>query len=469
MSLFLWTIDPNGDEINATLSASKLQKYLVDHDPFERATTPHRASTTNIYKCADGRFFQTHGSLNPNPMLKALGLPMKLEIASGREAWTPFQESISKFTSSELLDAVERTQQAGHVCNSFEEYSKSEHGQANAHVGLFEILRVENKNHQPTWWPPARYTSPSRPLTGLKVVDLTRIIAAPTVTRGLAELGASVMRVIGPTVPDFVGLHIDLNWGKWNSYIDLTTKHGREQLRDLIKDADVVVNGYRPGVLDKYGFSQDDIIALVTDRPRGIISVRENCYGWHGPYSHRSGWQNTSDACVGISHGYGKAIGLKDDEPIVTLCPNSDYCTGLAGVAAILSAIIQRGELGGSYKVDIALTYYNQWLVRSCGEYPPEVWQQMWEKYDKFQFRAHQPMEITTPVIMKLMKERSNSFGDEFFHVQRSKILGVDIRCVKPAIRYPHGEVELGFTVGTRGNGTDAPRWPEDLTTEVVT
>lgn len=468
MSLFLWTIDPHGDNIHATLNASKLQKYLVDQNPYERATSPHRAAITNIYRCADDKFFQTHGSLNPDPMLNVLGLPRTMDTDPGQEAWRPFQESVSKFTSVGLLKATEEARQAGHVCNSFDEYCKSEHGRENAHVGLFEIHRVENSNHQPSWWPSASQTSASKPLAGLKVVDLTRIIAAPTVTRGLAELGASVMRVISPDIPDFVGLHIDLNWGKWNTYLDLKSNEGREQLRNLIRDADVVVNGYRPGALDKHGFSEKDILDIVAERDRGIIVVRENCYGWYGPFSHRSGWQNTSDACVGVSHGYGKALGLKDDEPVVTICPNSDYCTGLAGVIAILCAIMQRGESGASYKLDLALTYYNQWLIQSCGEYPAKVLEAMWQKYGRLPFRAHQPMEVITPVAMKLMEERSDSFRDEFFETRRSRILGVDIRCVKPAIRFPHGEVDLGFTVGTRGNGRDAPRWPEDLTTEVV-
>jgi crotonobetainyl-CoA:carnitine CoA-transferase CaiB-like acyl-CoA transferase len=468
MSLFLWTIDPEGEDIRATLSAAKLQKYLVDQDPFERATTAHRGSTTNIYKCADGKFFQTHGSLNPDPMLQVLGLPRQRDTRPGEEAWVPFQEAASKFSSAELLEATEKARQAGHTCNSWEEYSRSEHGRANSHVGLFEIRRLETQRQIPCWWPAASHSSSRRPLAGLKVVDLTRIIAAPAVTRGLAELGASVMRVMSPDLPDFVGLHVDLNWGKWNTYIDLKSEDGREQLRNLIRDADVVVNGYRPGVLDKYGFARDDILGLVADRDRGIILVRENCYGWYGPFKHRSGWQNTSDACVGVSHGYGAAIGLNDNEPIVTICPNSDYCTGLAGVAGILTAILQRGESGGSYEVDIALTWYNQWLIRSCGEYPKEVWQKLWDMYGNFQFRAHEPMEVTTPLVMKLMEERSDAFRDEFFEVRRSAALGVDIRCLKPAILYPHGEVQLGFTVGTRGNGRDAARWPDDLTTEIV-
>ena len=469
MSLFLWTIDPKGENIKATLNASMLKEYIVDQDLGRRATTPYRAATSNFYKCADGNFFHTHASLNPDPVLDVLGLPHDANAASAEEAWLPFEEAVAKWNSAELLAATEMAKQAGHVCNSINEYQNSKHGKANSHVGLFELQRLGNETHEPAWWPATAETSPSRPLAGLKVVDLTRIIAGPSVTRGLAELGASVMRVMSPNTPDWVGLHLDLNWGKWNTYIDLKTENGRNQLADLIKEADVVVNGYRPGVLDKYGFSQQDIIDLVADRDRGIISVRQNCYGWYGPFSHRPGWQPTSDACTGISHRYGECLGLQDGEPTTGLCPNSDYATGTIGVSAILSAIIQRGDRGGSYKIDLALGYYNQWLIRSCGEYPREVWEEMWDKYGRFQFRAINPMEFTASRAMKLMGERSDSFRDEFFETRRSKILEVDIRCVRPVIRYPNGEVKLEYNVGTRGNGTDSPRWPANLMTEVVT
>ena len=468
MSLFLWTIDPLGDNIKATLNASMLKKYIVNQDFGRRATTPHRAATSNFYKCSDGKFFHTHGSLNPDPVLDVLGLPHDANAANAEEAWLPFAQSVSKWTSTDLLAATEAARQAGHVCNSVGEYRSSEHGKANSRVGLFEMQHIENEHRKPAWWPSTKETSPSRPLAGLKVVDLTRIIAGPSVTRGLAELGASVMRVMSPNQPDWVGLHIDLSWGKWNTYIDLKTEQGRRQLGELIKDADVVVNGYRPGSLDKYGFSQQDIINLVAGRDRGIISVRQNCYGWYGPFSHRPGWQPTSDACTGISHRYGEALGLRDGEPVTGLCPNSDYATGTIGVAAILSAVIQRGQRGGSFKIDLALSYYNQWLTRSCGEYPQEVWEEMWDRYGRFEFRAIDPMEFTAPRAMKLMGERSDSFRDEFFELRKNKVLGVDIRCVKPVIRYPNGEVRLEYNVGTRGNGRDSPRWPVDLLTEVV-
>jgi crotonobetainyl-CoA:carnitine CoA-transferase CaiB-like acyl-CoA transferase len=140
-------------------------------------------------------------------------------------------------------------------------------------------------------------SSAERPLAGLKVIDLTRVIAAPTITRSLAEMGASVMRITSPNVTDFSGLHQDLNWGKWNCSLDLKKNpEDRKKLAELIKEADVVVEGYRPGAMARNGFSREDIFELVKDRDRGIIHVRENCYGWNGPWSHRSGWQQISDS-----------------------------------------------------------------------------------------------------------------------------------------------------------------------------
>lgn len=467
MTLYLWTIDPQVESLRATLNGTKLKKYIRDGDKYRKSATPHRAATTNIYKTADGNWFQLHGSLNPDPVLDAIGLPRESAAMNSEEAWKPFMEKVSGFQSEELLKKITSARQAGDICSSFSEYLASEHGKANQEVGLFEIYYVPSNTHKASWWPSSAETSPARPLAGLKVVDLTRIIAAPAMTRGLAELGASVMRVTSTDIPDFSSLHIDLSWGKWNTDLDLRIPEGRRLLRDLILEADVVLNGYRPSVLDKYGFSQDDIINLVADRDRGIISVRENSYGWHGPSSDRPGWQPVSDACVRISHGYGKALGLRDNEPVTPLFPSSDYSTGVAGIVAILSALIQRGEKGGSYKIDIALNYYNQWLAGSCGEYPQAVWEELWNRYERFQFRAEHSMEYTSPKVMKWMGDQG-CFREEFFEQRRSGILGVDIRALRSVIGYPNGNVKMKFNIGTRGNATDAPRWPENLLTEIV-
>ena len=409
--------------------------------------------------------------MNPDPTLESIGLPHDMDAASVEDSWIPFKEKISKLDSAELQSlTADKYHQAGTICFSVDEYFASEHGKANAQVGLFEIHEVSSWTQYPCWWPETVQTSPKRPLAGLKVVDLTRMIAAPAVTRGLAELGASVMRVTSPNLTDFSALHPDLNWGKWNTHLDLKKASDREKLKQLILDADVVVQGYRPGVLDKYGFGQEAIIHLCKDRNRGIVSVRENCYGWHGPWQGRSGWQQISDACVGISEEFGKAMGLENGEPVTPVFPNSDYMTGIAGIVGILCALMRRADDGGSYKVDLALNYYNQWLARSVGTYPQDVWQELWKRNGRAVFRAEHNMGYTIPRVMKMIKENSGDVvhNPEFFEDRKNGVLGVDVRSVKPIIRFKGDEVELGYNIGTRGNGVDQARWSEDLMTEIV-
>ena len=250
------------------------------------------------------------GSLNPDPTLTALGLPLEgepddtFEKVIGR-----IQDRVSKFDAAALDELVnEQFRQAGTIAWSSEEYFSSEHGKQSGKIGLYELVQDTNSSQPAAWWPhhSSIPSSPKRPLAGLKVVDLTRVIAGPTITRSLAELGASVMRVTSPQVVDFTSVHRDLNWGKWNSYLHLKDEADKEQLRKLILGADVVVDGYRPGVLDRLGFSREAIFHLVKDRDRGIIHVRENCYGWYGPWAHRSGWQGISDAvCASCDFSFG--------------------------------------------------------------------------------------------------------------------------------------------------------------------
>lgn len=389
-SMMFWTINPGqADELSVEMTnPNAVYKYIKNCDLHKQASSLHRVCATNTYRTADAKFFHLHGSMNPNPTLDALGLPHDRPAATWDEACKPFIEKLAHLQSQDLQVQISDVhKQAGVIVESPESFRASEHGKANSHVGLFEIFDVPSPKQPPCWWPDAPKTSSQRPLAGLKVVDLSRVIAAPAVTRGLAELGASVMRITSPNICDFSSLHLDLNWGKWNASLDLRTEKDRSSLRDLIRDSDVVIQGYRPGVLDKYGFSQQDIVDLCHARERGIISVRENCYGWYGPWAHRSGWQQISDACTGISYEFGKAMGLPGGEPVTPIFPNSDYMTGIAGTCAVLSALLQRSEKGGSYKIDLSLNYYNSWLVDSVGTYPESVWQEVWRRNENVVFR----------------------------------------------------------------------------------
>ena len=240
------------------------------------------------------------GSLNSDPSLTALGLPLEGEPEDTYEAAVErIQSKVLEFDAPALDDLMNNQyRQAGTTVFSAEEYLATEHAQANAKVGLYEVVRDANSSQPAGWWPEnsSLPSSPKRPLAGLKVIDLTRVIAGPTITRGLAELGASVMRVVSPHVVDWPRAFHDLNWGKWNTFLHLKDEGDKETLKKLILDADVVVDGYRPGVMDRLGFGREAIFELVRNRDRGIIHLRENCYGWHGDWATRSGWQGISDA-----------------------------------------------------------------------------------------------------------------------------------------------------------------------------
>jgi len=166
---------------------------------------------------------------------------------------------------------------------------------------------------------------------------------------------------------------------------------------------------------------------------------------------------------------FGRAMG--NDEPVTPVFPNSDYCTGVAGVSGIITALIQRAEKGGSYTVDIALNYYSQWLVNSCGVYPDAVWQDVWKRNGRKVFRHYHNMGSSIPSYLMMLAENSRDIvlRPEFFETVEVKTIGKKVRKVKPIAQFSGGKVELGYNVGTRTNGVDKPRWPNDLTVEIVT
>jgi hypothetical protein len=220
--------------------------------------------------------------MDPNPSQTALGIDRGkyLELSLFEEACAVFEQAALKHSALELDSLMnDKYRQAGTICYSIDEFRASEHGKANAHVGLYEVHHHPNPVQPPTWWTDVpEHSSPSRPLFGLKIVDLTRIIASPTVARELAEMGASVIRVTAPHITDMSLLQLDLGWGKWNSHLDLRKEEDRAQLRDLIMDADAIIDGYRPNVMKKWGFGKEEILEMVEGREKGIIYAHENCY-----------------------------------------------------------------------------------------------------------------------------------------------------------------------------------------------
>jgi hypothetical protein len=475
MSVVLWKIDTEESQLNsmALFDPTKRQEFsklFPDQLFHSNENSVYQAACKNIYKTKDGRFFNLHGGLNNEPVQKLLGIPFTVTTTDRLACNKIYADAVAKFTSDELQHQVSDVYgQAGTICWSTEEYKNSDHGKANAHVGLWETHYIPNADQKPSWWILTNQSSAQRPLAGLKVVDITRIIAAPAISRLLAGYGASVMRVISPNIDDNNIFLPDLGWGKWNAFLDLKTDAGKQALRELIMESDVVLIGYRPNVLDKYGFSKQDILDMVKTRSTGIIYARENCYGWNGPWSYRTGWQQISDASSGVSLEFGRAMG--HNEPVTPVFPNSDYSTGITGACGVLDALMQRAETGGSYVVDIALNYYSQWLINSVGVYPDIVWQELWTQHGKMIFNSEDSMQHVLPAMMNsLRKNHIDLFTNPaYYTIKHNNVLKKDFRIVKDCIQWPQGSVDFDYRISTRGNGVDEPRWPNDLSVEIVT
>ena len=475
MSVLLWTIDLRERQLNAicildSVECQKLFNLFPDQSFHNNDGPVYQAACTNIYKTKDGRFFHLHGVLNNEPMQKMLGLPLSDTTSDRLVCNKIYANAVAKFSSEEIQKQVSDVYgQTGTICWSIEEYKSSEHGKANAHVGLWETHHIPSTTQTPSWWMPTQKTSAQRPLAGLKVIDLSRIIAGPSLSRTLAGYGASVMRLVSPNIDDMTSLVPDLGWGKWNAFLDLKTHEGKKALRELITEVDVILIAYRPSVLTKYGFSNQDIMDMVKDRATGIIIAQVNCYGWNGPWSCHAGCQQISDANCGISLEFGRAMG--HNEPVTPAYPNSDYCAGVAGVCGVFDALMQRSEKGGSYVVDIALNYYSQWLINAVGVYPDAVWQELWAQHGKMVFHSEDNMRTTIPAFMRSLHQNHTDLftNSTYYTIKHNKVLNEDFRIVKDCIQWPSDSIDSDYHIGAHANGTDKPRWPKDLSVEIVT
>ncbi|KAL9537484.1 hypothetical protein MBANPS3_011740, partial [Mucor bainieri] len=464
--------DENGDE--RIISSSDRQAYKEFYNAHFKNMDLHNVGSLynycskSIYKTKDSRYYHIHGSLNPKITQTAINIPTEQAKPnmSFDESWPVYQEAVEKFDAEELDKLVnDVNRQAGTICYTREEFKQTEQYKVNQHVGLTETHFISDGTPA-HWWAKEDQGSVKRPLAGLKVLDITRIIAAPVITRTLAEHGASVMRVTSPNLPDLSAMHAGMNAGKWTCELDFHKEQDLEKLQALIEEADVVVEGYRPFHLDKYGLGKDDLLAMAKKRGRGIIYVRENCYGWNGPWTEKIGWQQVSDACCGISYLFGHSLGL--DEPVTPVLPSSDFCTGAAGAIAVIQALIDRSTQGGSYVIDAALNYYNTWLGDCIGTYEDDVWKQLWESKGKPVPRYYHNMMVMFPRFMALTKQFSPSLWQPDLFEDRGILDSTaTMRAYKSVVQFS-GETMPGFSIPIRGNGADAPYWPEDLTVSKV-
>lgn len=235
-------------------------------------------------------------------MLNMLGMPqhrLELTRADRPAIKALYQEAVGKRDGIPLeIEANERWLQPGVLCLKVDEYANTAHGKLSIKDPLYFINSV-NESLPPTGWPAANGRD-QRPLSGIKVLDLTKVVAGPTITRILALMGADVLRISTSSKADAAFILYDGQMGKRDTEIDLKSAEGKVTFEKLLKEADVVVDGFRPGVLDRLGFGRVWAQELARQRGKGLVYARENCYGWNGEWSHRAGYQQISD-CVSFT------------------------------------------------------------------------------------------------------------------------------------------------------------------------
>lgn len=179
-------------------------------------------------------------------------------------------------------------------------------------------------------WEPPRDTAEA-PLRGLRVLDLTRVIAGPSASRILGALGADVLRVDPPGIPELTDQHVDTGFDKRSIVLDLHEPRGLETLRHLLDDAHALVLGYRDGSLSGFEIEEDRVSI---DRP-GLRVVRLNAWGQEGPWKHERGFDSIVQAACGIADLYRGEDGVPGALPVQAL----DHATGM-GIVAALSALL---------------------------------------------------------------------------------------------------------------------------------
>lgn len=207
--------------------------------------------------------------------------------------------------------------------------------------------------------------SAARPLAGIKVLDLTRVLAGPVASRFLAGLGADVLRIDSPTWNE-PGVVPEMTLGKRCARLDLKSPEGRQVFEALLKDADVLFHGYRADALEQLGYTAGERQHLAP----GLIDVSLNAYGWSGPWRNRRGF----DSLVQMSSGIAEAgmAWKQADKPVPLPLQALDHATGYLMAASAIRALSERlaSGRGGSARLSLARTAK---LLVDAGQVPEQV------------------------------------------------------------------------------------------------
>jgi crotonobetainyl-CoA:carnitine CoA-transferase CaiB-like acyl-CoA transferase len=315
------------------------ERYLrVDGKP----PPPAWDAIAGIYKTRDQRFVRLHTNFrhHRDAVCKVLNCkPERDEVQAALMQWDGEAFETAAYASGCVVALM----------RSRDEWSDLPHAKALAALPPILIEKIGDAAPKP--WPAG-----DRPLEGVRVLDLSRVIAGPVAGRTLAVHGADVLLISGPDLPAIPWLTIDTGRGKLTGFVELKSEQGRGVLRDLLAGADIFSQGYRPRALASLGFSADDAARISP----GIIYVSLSAYGHAGPWAERRGFDSLVQTATGFNHAEGQAAGV--DGPKELPAQMLDHATGNLMAFGAMMARARQSREGGSWHVRVSLAQTGRWL-----------------------------------------------------------------------------------------------------------
>src|SRR5262245_70331 len=313
-----------------------------------------RNDIMGVYPTRDGRWSYLHCNF-PNHRAAALAV---LGVAEDRDA---VARAVATWKGTDLEEAIIAADGAGGMARTQAEWAQHPQAAAIAALPLLEIIRIGDSDPEPL---PAG----DRPLSNIRVLDLTRVLAGPTCARTLAEHGADVMKITAAHLPNLGYQEWDTGHGKLSAELDLRTPGDLDILRGLVGQADVFSQGYRPGTLASRGLAAEQLAAI---RP-GLVYVSLCAFGHTGPWASRRGFDTVVQTVSGMTIRQAECVPGKRPGPQFYPVSAIDYCTGYLMAFGAMVALARRSREGGSWLVRTSLAQIGKWIV-DLGEVPTAV------------------------------------------------------------------------------------------------
>lgn len=332
-----WEVDPR--RVAASFRGDQLLRL-------DGAAFSTFAELSGFFRTADG-WVRTHANYphHRRRLLEAVGLPEEADRAA-------LAARLRNFDAVEAEELVRARQGIAVAVRTAAEWAAHPQGQA---VAAGPLVAIEALGASEPRVYRGKLRDPAAPMAGLRVLDLTRVISGPVATRTLALLGADVLRVDDPHLPEITAQHLDNGMGKRSTLLDLRTPDDRSVFDTLLDSADVVVTGYRPGALDDFGLAAREL----AERRPGLVVASVDAWGPTGPWSALRGFDSIVQAATGIS----VHTSVDGETPGALPAQALDHASGYLLAAGVLVALDRQVTGGGTWYVHTHLARTAQALL----------------------------------------------------------------------------------------------------------